>query len=218
MNETLLQIKAFINICILRREKNYNQNKFYLSKGISRYRYTYPLNENSVVFDLGGYKGEWTEEIYRRYKPYIHCFEPVKEYYDILRNKFIDTNKIKVYNYGLGADTIRTNISLNGPASSALNIKGLTETIEIKSISEFIEEHNVTVVDVIKMNIEGMEYEILENLLDKKMIKMFKEILVQFHVFVDKSETRRLSIQERLSETHVKTYDFPFVWENWRLK
>lgn len=37
-------------------------------------RYNYDLNEDSVVFDLGGYKGEWTEKIFSKYRCYIYVF------------------------------------------------------------------------------------------------------------------------------------------------
>jgi hypothetical protein len=43
-------------------------------------RLDYDLDENSIVFDMGGYVGEWSEKIFAKYDSHIFIFEPVKEY------------------------------------------------------------------------------------------------------------------------------------------
>ena len=37
-------------------------------KGDQTLRLNYPLNKDSVVFDLGGYKGEFAADIYNKYQ------------------------------------------------------------------------------------------------------------------------------------------------------
>ena len=44
----------------------------------------YPLSSTSVVMDVGGYKGKWTEKIYQRYKCNVIIYEPVIEYFAII--------------------------------------------------------------------------------------------------------------------------------------
>src|SRR6266571_4135800 len=54
-------------------------------------RYAYPLTPESVVFDIGGYRGEWSAEIVRRYDPHIYIFEPVPRFAGELTRRF-ETN------------------------------------------------------------------------------------------------------------------------------
>jgi len=69
-----------------------------------------------------------------------------------------------------------------------------------------------------KINIEGSEYDLLEHLLETNYVKIIKNIQVQFHDFVPNAEKRMKRIQEKLQKTHYLTYQYPFVWENWRIK
>src|SRR5690606_34223346 len=51
-------------------------------------RTTYPLNEKSIVFDVGAYTGDWALEIHKKYKCTVNCFEPVREFFYKLRLDF----------------------------------------------------------------------------------------------------------------------------------
>ena len=82
----------------------------------------------------------------------------------------------------------------------------------------FFDRNGIGEIDLMKINIEGGEYEFLEYLLDTGLAVKIKNVQVQFHDFVPNAETRTKSIQERLSQTHSLTYQYEFVWENWRVK
>ncbi len=73
-------------------------------------------------------------------------------------------------------------------------------------------------VDLMKLNIEGAEFDLLDRLIAKKLHKKVTDIQIQFHKIDDKSEERRNKIREKLSKTHDCTWNYPFVWENWKLK
>ena len=74
----------------------------------NNYRFAYDLNEHSIVFDLGGYKGEWTEKILQMYSCEIHIFELCEQFYINIKNKFADNYKIKINNFGLSNCTKET--------------------------------------------------------------------------------------------------------------
>ena len=59
-------------------------NQWFKDNGDSTLRVKYPISENSIVFDVGGYMGEWSLKIVDRYNPYIYIFEPVPEFYSII--------------------------------------------------------------------------------------------------------------------------------------
>jgi hypothetical protein len=37
----------------------------------------WPIDENSVVWEIGGYEGRWAEMMAEKHNPEIHFFEPM---------------------------------------------------------------------------------------------------------------------------------------------
>lgn len=226
----LSRIKKAIKILI-----NYDSNKrtmtpndliqrervlpWFAVKGDETLRLDYDLNEKSVVFDVGGYKGEFAGDIFCKYNATIYVFEPIQSFFQIIKNKFINNQKVKIYNFGLAGKDEQMQISMSDNSSSVFLKTEDSETIQLKSIVNFIQENNIQAVDLIKLNIEGGEYELLEALIDNNLIGIFKNIQVQFHDFLLADGKERMNrIQENLSRTHQITYQYEFVWENWQLK
>tara|TARA_R110000751_G_scaffold105046_4_gene200870 strand:+ start:91315 stop:91998 length:684 start_codon:yes stop_codon:yes gene_type:complete len=188
-------------------------------KGDQTLRLNYPLNKDSVVFDLGGYKGEFAADIYNKYQSTIYVFEPIQSFYNLIKQQFIDNPRIKAYQYGLAGQDQTMQISLTDNSSSVYIKSKLTETIQLKSIIDFIKTNNIDYIDLIKVNIEGGEYDVLEALIAHNMLPLFSDLQIQFHDFIIPSATERMKkIQAELSKTHQLTYQYEFVWENWTLK
>lgn len=189
------------------------------TNGDETLRLDYSLNENSLVFDLGGYKGEFAADIYCRYNSEIYIFEPVLSFFEVIKKKFLNNNKIEIFNFGLAGRDSEMQISNSDNSSSVFLITENSETIQLKSIVEFIKSKNITNVDLIKINIEGGEYEVLESLIENNLITIFDNIQVQFHDFIIENALERMNkIQIELAKTHELTYQYEFVWENWKLK
>lgn len=182
-------------------------------------RLDYDLNSNSVVFDVGGYKGEFAADIFCKYNANIYVFEPTKSFVSIIRNKFSKNQKVEPFHFGLSGKDQDLEITLSDNSSSIFLTEGQKEIIQLKSIVNFIKINEISKVDLIKINIEGGEYELLESLLENNCISIFKNIQVQFHEFLmDNAKERMQKIQDQLSITHELTYQYEFVWENWKLK
>ncbi|HSA06008.1 MAG TPA: FkbM family methyltransferase [Candidatus Gastranaerophilales bacterium] len=181
-------------------------------------RIDYDLNENSVVFDMEGYHGDWTADIFCKYGCFIHIFEPVQKFTDIIQTRFSNNNKIIAHNYGLAEDDKFISITMDEDASSTIKSSENTEEVKLVDTLKFFNEFNIEQIDLMKINIEGGEYDLLEYLIKTGLILKIKNIQVQFHSFVPNAEERMKNIQEKLSETHELTYQYEFVWENWRLK
>lgn len=199
----------------------FNQSEFdrWLSdSGDSTHRLNYDLNENSFVFDLGGFRGDWSENIAQKYNSNIYIFEPVFEFFDKISERFKNNSKVKVFNFGLGPIDESLDISVSTDESSIFNTEGIKEKIQLKNVISFLETNNIQNVDLIKINIEGGEYDLIESLIKNNKIKLFKNIQVQFHRFIPNCFERRKLIREELEKTHTLTYDYEFLWENWQLK
>jgi FkbM family methyltransferase len=195
-------------------------DKWNSDDGDNTLRLNYPLNETSIVFDVGGYFGQWSEKIYQKYKCKIFIFEPIKKYFDNLNEKFSTTSNIKTYNFGLSNKDFHTEIILDGDGSSIYSKEECKdkEKIFLKNILTFIDENNIKNIDLLKLNVEGEEYNILDCLIELNYVKNIKNIQVQFHKNINNFESRRLKIRKNLEESHKMTYNYEYIWENWQAK
>jgi FkbM family methyltransferase len=190
---------------------------WFLIDGDNNLRVNYSLTSDSVVYDVGGYRGDWAREIYKRYNCYIDVFEPVQAFVVLLNNEFGGNDKITIHPFGLSGKNEKNKINLDEASSSTFKSGDNLETIKLKAASEFIGKKH-THIDLIKINIEGGEYALLDNLIKSGLIKNISNIQVQFHIFVPGAAKKRRRLQGLLSKTHELTYSYPWIWENWRLK
>lgn len=191
---------------------------WFRDKGDSTLRLNYDLTQDSVVVDLGGYKGQWAADIFTRYDCQVHIFEPYKVYASDIAHRFSQNPKVKVYDFGLSGSDQELSLAVSDDASSSYKSSGDKVTIYLKEAKHFFEDSGIEEIDLMKINIEGGEYDLLEHLLDTGYINHIDNIQVQFHDFVPDAGPRMKAIQDRLSATHYTTYQYEFVWENWRRK
>jgi len=189
--------------------------KWWDEKGDYTHRLNYTLDENSIVFDVGGYEGWFAKHIYDKFKCTVHVFEPVKIFYDKILNRFKDNHNIIVHCMGLSNSTRNEEIFLNKDATSVYSKQGTPEIISLVSIAEFMHLHNIDHVDLLKLNIEGEEFPLLDFIIKNNITNSFTDIQVQFHQFIEDSINKRNEIRASLALTHNLTYDFEFIWENW---
>jgi FkbM family methyltransferase len=191
---------------------------WFRDNGDKTLRLNYELDESSIVFDLGGYEGQWSSDIFSMYQCRIYVFEPLPAYAANISARFRANQRISVHNYGLASEDQRSTLSVNGDASSTHKTGQEIVDIRLISTSRFIAENKIDAIDLMKINIEGDEYDLLTYLIKSGLVSRIKNIQVQFHDFVPDAEIRMLEIQKQLSVTHELTYQYPFVWENWVLQ
>jgi FkbM family methyltransferase len=195
-----------------------NLKKWKEIEGDLTVRLNYKLNPSSTVFDLGGYKGQWTSDIFAKYLCRIYVFEPCQYYFQKIKNRFENNSFIQVYQYGLGSTKKNEILYIQNDGSSIIRKSDKIEEIKIHNISEFMKQNKIECIDLMKINIEGAEYELLEYIINSGLVYKIRNIQVQFHDFFLNADQRMKSIQVRLNETHSLTYQFEFIWENWQLK
>jgi FkbM family methyltransferase len=194
-------------------------------------RYEYELGPTSVVLDVGAYEGTFTRTIHERYGCQVFAFEPIRAHYEQVKE--LASPSVEVFNFGIGASDRSERISVRGDSSSIFDRRhaeahsptaaaapaeaeqaGHTEQIEIRSLARVLDELDLHYVDLLKLNVEGCEYEILEQIVRDGLAERFENIQVQFHDVVSDAAARREAIRAGLAGTHRLTYDEPFVWEN----
>lgn len=213
----LVRIREAYRIYCLRDPVALATRKWFRENADNSLRLDYPLRETSVVLDLGGYRGDWAAKIHERYNSAIYIFEPVPAFAASIKERFADASNIRIFNYGLGVENSRIPIAFSENSSSTVRIVGSQKIdVEIRDIVGVLGSINAQQIDLIKINIEGGEFALLRRLIDSGLIHQFVDIQVQFHEFVPDAWQLRRSIQADLARTHQLTYDYPFVWENWR--
>jgi hypothetical protein len=88
----------------------------------------------------------------------------------------------------------------------------------IRDFLAFVEEQQISRIDLIKINIEGSEFDLFEYLLSHQFLSRITGILVQFHNFAPQSESRMQAIKSGLRTTHECVFEYKFVWEYWKLR
>jgi FkbM family methyltransferase len=186
--------------------------------GDNTLRLNYELDANSLVYDVGGYEGTWAENIYKKYKSNIEIFEPVKKFANKIEEKFAAKPKVHTYTFGLAEKNYKTSMKLDGASSTTHKTSRRGEHIQLVSAKDFIKEHNHKRIDLVKINIEGGEYPLLDHFIKTGLVNNIEDIQVQFHVFVPDAPKKRKELHDRLSKTHYLTYSYPWLWENWKRK
>jgi len=184
------------------------------------HRLDYPLDHDSIVFDLGGYHGDFAEAVYKKFGCKVFIFEPVPDFHLKCVERFRGNRNIHCLNYGLSSSDGFLDISLAENASSfALNKKqGLTKRVQVRSIVDCIKELGIDRIDLIKINIEGGEFDVLPAIIQSGDITKIKYLQIQFHNFIVNAFQRREDIRVGLAITHDEMWNYDFVWESWKIK
>lgn len=200
----------------------FNQQEFYRwvsDLGDRTYRLNYQLDSNSTVVDAGGYLGEWADNINAFYGSTVYVFEPLSDLYNGIKSKFSNNPKIVPYKCAIGNKNCELTISVDTDSSSVFNQESdKKETIQCIDVKNFLEDNNINVIDLFKINIEGGEYDLLERLIELEVVSKIKNFQIQFHRFIPDCDLRRKNIQSVLSKTHEQNWNYEWIWENWKLK
>jgi len=159
--------------------------------------FDYKLNNNSIVFDVGGYKGDFTDYIVNKYNCGVHVFEPLKSHFKIILERFKNNPMVWPYSVALEDIDCEGNIRVLDNSSGLYADSGSLETIKIRDIYKFIKSFKYDKIDLIKLNCEGSEYKILDRLYFKNYINNINNFVIQFHDVKDKNY-----YIDKLSQSH----------------
>jgi FkbM family methyltransferase len=140
--------------------------------------------DNFVAFDVGAHGGEWTD-IVLKYSPNakLVLFEPSSFLFESLHTKYNVHRNISVFHLGLSNKT--GNLILYNPGSPLAGYyfrpgchnQDLAETIPVTTMDIFCLQHNISHIDLLKIDTEGAELDILRgasNLLVSKSIDVIQ--------------------------------------------
>ena len=199
-------------------------------------RYLLSLNLScKVVVDVGSHTGESIDFFKNLYnKSRIYGFEPQKDCFKKLKNKYLYNKRVKVINYALskkkGGKTLFKNYLTTTSTFSNLNTDSkhfklktfiigssnagyyTTEETKTQTLTFFFKKFNLKKIDVVKIDTEGHEIDVLQGM--EKIIDKVKIIVIE-HNFTDYYKNYDLKkiklFLKKNSFVNLKNFKFPFM-------
>lgn len=184
------------------------------------------LPEGAVVLDVGAYLGEWSERILERADArgpkdlWVHAFEPEPSSIRRFRESIGQDARVQLHPFGLGGRDRLERLAISGPGSSVYldaatpGLIGSTE-VELRDVDAVLSSLTVDRIDLVKINIEGGEFELLDRLHETGWMGRIGPVIVQFHEFAPDAYRARRRNRKRLAETHRCTWSYSWVYERW---
>jgi FkbM family methyltransferase len=177
--------------------------------------YTYPLNENSVVIDIGGLYGDWAARMYCLYSCYIEVYEPQLDLVEIAKRNFGNNPKVKIYPFGLSNKKGIMNLygALWHGSLFPHEGVGIVNQVVIEKVSDVFKKYPH--IDLLKMNVDGAEYDILPDLIENYDMNNIDIIHILFHNVVEGHTEKRDKIRVALSKTHNLEISYNWIFDRW---
>lgn len=174
-----------------------------------------PLTTEGVIVDVGAFKGEFTKKMLKVYpNSQYWLFEPVPEYAKSLKRRFHDHRNVKIFESAISSDGRELNFQVEGLRTRNIE-RGNVHSIKVHSTNiQYVFDCNSS-IELLKLNIEGMEYECLEQLIESKSLVKVRYLLIQFHNFQEGDESRRDILREEIAKDFRNIYCFDWIWELW---
>lgn len=171
-----------------------------------------------IFIDLGAYDGDTVEKALKLYSnfDFFYAFEPYLPNLEKLRQKYKDNKKIIIFDKaaatydGRAKFFLHKNIKDKNGADEGSTLEksknnvDLNNFVEVQTIdlSKFILENFKTSDEIVlKMDIEGTEYELLEKMIKDGSIKYIRALYCEWHKHkTDISEERHNSLVQKLNQ------------------
>lgn len=158
-------------------------------------RYSYDLNGADKVIDIGSYRREWADKITHDFGCHVECFDALDNKAAWLFNGRIAMGGAYYYNSMFAEDK--------------------PNEYDCVDIAPYLQQE----IALMKINIEGGEYDLLNYIIDKGLMGNIRNLQVQFHLIEGQDCNDRYGeLAIKLSVTHKLSWRYPFCWESWELK
>ncbi len=159
--------------------------------------------ENPYIIDIGANVGGfavWAHEFFKN--PKIDCYEPINANYDLLRQN-IEGTDIAIRNIAIGKEDGKRMMyyGLDNCGESSL-FQGDRQLEEGEMVKVMSSKH-LPRCDIMKIDTEGAEIEILENLVNFPLV-----FLIEFHSAYNRRKIDQLLLDYTLLECTMRGRDY----------
>lgn len=178
----------------------------------------WPLTNDSVVVEVGGYIGRWSLQIAQKFNPRLYVFEPQGWAYEVCVEVLKSYPNAHVFNYALG--TMNTTMTMGNYGTDGCsfvdNTTGKTAPEHMQEIGTVVRSLGLTNIDLMLINVEGYEYKLLLRMLQTKLLP--DRLMVQFHTMFDETGVMLQALTEQLAEYYEMVWDYGVVLKAWQRK
>lgn len=196
------------------------------------------INENSIVYSFGvGEDISFDVAIMNRYNPFIYLFDPTpraKTFFDKIKNLSESNDsyydEVQDYNYILnemlfdktsfnnyGLSNVCKNVKMYFPTNEAhVSLsefeKGKSNEgifLDLKDLKTVMSENNHDKIDVLKMDIEGSEFDVIDFILENSID--VKHLLIEFHDIGKDIYAYYSKLSELYTLSYINNNDFGFI-------
>ncbi len=162
----------------------YQINEIFIDENYNKFDY-----KNKIIIDIGGFIGDTALYFISEGAKKVYVYEINREVFEILKSNIKMNNleeKIIPFNIGvsnnykegiLNITEIKGSTSLYHEFNEKMNIME-KQKINLVPFKDILKES----IDILKIDCEGCEYEILENILENSLLEKIKEgIILEYH-------------------------------------
>tara|TARA_B100000945_G_C20380953_1_gene597225 strand:+ start:478 stop:1227 length:750 start_codon:yes stop_codon:yes gene_type:complete len=171
------------------------------------------LNDSSIIYSLGlGYDITFDEALINQYGLQVHGFDPTPKSIEYLESISLPQG-FHLHKYGIsnldGIQTFHMPINPEHVSHSTTNHgQTLVDTVDVKmqTLSTTMKQLGHTKIDLLKMDIEGSEYVVIDEICDKQIL--VDQILIEFHHhFEGTSVSHTKEAVKRLNQSGYKIFN-----------
>ena len=166
------------------------------------------IQNADCIFDIWWHKWLFAKRCRtQNSKARIHYFEPIKEFYKQANLALWNDKNIIFNNYWISAKSWEWIILLNqektmqsSKYTSFLNPKWTIIDVKFITLKEYIKHNQINKIDVLKMDIEWMEFEVLSSRTNFELGKI-NNLIVEIHLLNEKMKQERNEILIKIKNT-----------------
>jgi len=158
-----------------------NYNEFFVDKIYDELN----LKNLTICFDIGSNVGLFTKYLKLNNCNKIFCFEPNKTAFNSLQKNLKNESELELFNFAVSYNNEPLRLYIddnNSLISSAHAVKNNYYDVETITLKDIFQRNKIQKVDFVKIDIEGMEFDLIENLEDSIFQKIDK-FLIEYHDF-----------------------------------
>ncbi len=178
-----------------------------------------------IGIDCGANIGLVTQDLLKKCD-HVYCFEPNPFAFKLLEARFRGLKNVTCFNKAVlekggkvklffHKDSDKDEVKWS-TGSTLLEFKGniLREKfVEVEAIDlySFIKKLNCE-IEILKIDVEGVEYEIINKLIDTKLIYNIKNVFVELHAKkIPELEEKEMKLKTRISKLNLKNINLDWV-------
>jgi FkbM family methyltransferase len=159
------------------------------------------LNETSTVVDLGMSDGGFARRMVSRFGCRVYGLEPEPSLFVALPD--IDRVVKEQAAASSTDEPVTLHVNTTQCASTLFDAARTSVTVAGTTLTSFFDRHRITTVDLLKMDIEGAEFDVLASMNDLDLLRI-RQLTIEFHDFLDPG----LLSQVRIADERLRRLGF----------